>query len=238
MIGFLSLPREIRNMVYEMALVVDKVLIPYDEHYALEKQDLRFRKALPTVALLGVSKLVQLEAVEYLYSRNTWRISSTAPTLFTLPGRENLWTLRAQYFKHVVTVFDLRDVNGEDLHAQLCSSRRYLPELNPEKRMKDAHSMGEMFMNGSWYTKIDSLTNMPNLESLSVDVSRLACHVGCCREAKLWDLLELFVLSFGSLVDQSLDERVKVGLELTISGLHGKAEEEILKASKFPATIV
>ena len=114
MTGFLSLPREIRNMVYELALVVDDVLTPYNEHYALEKQDLTFRKALPTVALLGVSKLVQLEAVEYLYGWNTWRISSTAPTLFTLAGyTENLWGLRAEYLKHVVTLFDSRDIDGK-----------------------------------------------------------------------------------------------------------------------------
>ena len=104
--------------------------------------------------------------------------------------------------------------------------------------MEDAHNIGANFMRESWYTKIDSPAIMPNLESLSVDVSRLACHVGCCREDRLRDLLEEFVLSFAEWVDGSLDERVEVGLELTISGLHGKAEEEILKALKFPATIV
>ena len=247
MVGFLSLPREIRNMIYQLALVVDEVLTPYNEHYPLKEKDLAFRKRLPTVALLGVSKLVQLEAAEYLYGGNTWRISSIAPTLFarsTLFGNERyvtMWNLRADYFKNMVTVFDQQDIDREDMHYQMCWLRKSEPELSSEKRMQEAHSLGEVLMADSWYNRMHALALMPNLESLSVEVGRLACHPGCCRKETLRDLMQYFVevLEYWPGKEaHSLENRVKVGLELSISGLDGQQEEHILKASKFPATIV
>lgn len=56
MTGFMDLSREIRDMIYELCLVVDEVIIPYNELYPLDAANLEFRKNMPAVALLGVSK--------------------------------------------------------------------------------------------------------------------------------------------------------------------------------------
>ena len=232
-------------MVYQLALVMDEILTPYNEHYALEKKDLTFRKALPTVALLGVSKLVQLEAAEYLYGWNTWRITSVAPIfLRTLPSRYafwTLWTLRADYFKNMVAVFEQRDIDQEAMRVEMCEMRESFSGASLEERMQEAHFLCGEIMRDSWITKVWALARMRNLASLSIDVGRLTCYAGCCRQETLENLLDSSVMIFGDREEEeepSLRNRVRAGLELTISGLHGKEEERILRDSTFPATIV
>lgn len=247
MTGFLNLPREVRDMVYELALVKDEILIPYNEHYALKKKDLMFRKDLPTVALLGVSKLIQHEAAEFLYGRSTWRISSSTPGIaFRLPFGHavTLWGRRSDYFKRMVAVFDQRDMDEEDFCAQMCELRKTSLGHSRENRIQDAHSLGELIMQDCWDSKACPVAGMPNLESLSIEVGTLACHGGCCRLETLRFLLDDLLFHFKNCEEPdeyqkySVHNRVKAGFKLTISGLHGKEEEEILKASNFPATIV
>ena len=244
MTGFLSLSREIRNMVYELALVVDEIITPYDEHYPLEKKDLMFRNALPTVALLGVSKLVQLEATEYLYGKNTWRVTSKMPPASASSEYETLWALRAGHFKHVVMVLDQRDIDEEYVRVGNRYLRESMPGASLGEKMQELHSWADYAMKHSWLSKIHALAFMPNLASLCIEVGRLACHVGCCRLETLQCFLEVFDFHIRGCdhyyehEERSIQNRVKAGLELTISGLQGKEKEEILDDSGFPATIV
>lgn len=87
MTGFLSLSREIRDMIYTLALVMDDVIVPYNEYYPLKDEEMGFRKNLPTVALLGASKLIEAEAAPIFYGKNTFRITSDFLALCMLRGK-------------------------------------------------------------------------------------------------------------------------------------------------------
>lgn len=77
---FLELPRELRNMIYDLAMRVDGVLAPY-----AARDDVHFMDACgqaPNVALRLVNKQIGEEVTICMLKVNTWRI--TRPMLMKL----------------------------------------------------------------------------------------------------------------------------------------------------------
>ena len=190
MTGFLDLSREIRDMIYNLCLVTDKVIVPSEEYYPLDRvRDLAFRNSMPTVALLGVSKLVGAEAAEVLYGNNTWRIASED---------NDVWIGGAELFRHIVLVFDQRDIEPIRFQQQLTSEHRVFkvasensPALN-ERRQISLHDFVDSCMEETWLSKFEVLSEMSNLATVKIDVCRLFCWSGCCRGGVLNGLLETF----------------------------------------------
>lgn len=70
---FLELPRELRNMIYDLAMRVDGVLAPY-----AARDDVHFMDACsqaPNVALRRVNRQIREEATICMLKVNTWRIT-------------------------------------------------------------------------------------------------------------------------------------------------------------------
>lgn len=180
-------------MIYDLCLVVDSVIVPFSEYYPLNKaDDLAFRYHMPTITLLGVSKLVEAEAVEVLYGKNVWRVTSEAPYLTNQPDcPDQWWARRAQLFKHVVMVFDQRDVEhgGYRLkvyHEQLIRVNSQQGSL--DERTEAIETMDEIAksnMEETWAMKLEQVRRMSNLISIKMDVERLYCWTGCCRRRTL-----------------------------------------------------
>lgn len=85
---FLELPREIRDMIYDLVVRVDGVLAPY-----AARDDVHFLDTggeAPDVALLRVNEQIGEEATICMMKVNTWRI--TVPKTGTPLGY--LWHLR------------------------------------------------------------------------------------------------------------------------------------------------
>lgn len=78
------LPREIREMIYELCLGVEGILVPYPKGNDVESHyDLKCPK--PTVALLALNKQIRSEALPILYRENVWAITYLRPR--SIPGQ-------------------------------------------------------------------------------------------------------------------------------------------------------
>ena len=202
MAGFLDLSREIRDMIYKLCLVTEKVIVPFKEHYPLDRvKDIGFRDNMPTVALLGVSKLIGAEAAEILYGKNTWRITSEAPDYYHAgeAGYLNdvqLWKRRAGLFRHIYLVFNHRDIDPDKYSHQIEWEHEDLENSQETSRTQQwilqdtLHGRADDLMKDTWHDKLEFLPKMPNLVTVQIDVAKLYCSSGCCRKEVLKALLE------------------------------------------------
>ncbi|KAL8712058.1 MAG: hypothetical protein Q9225_007015 [Loekoesia sp. 1 TL-2023] len=103
---FMSLPPEIRIMIYEYCLVVVGEIVPYPTD--AERKDLAMcpRYEMPTLALLQVNQKIGNEARAILYGKNMWRLSfQTYPRL-----PDTVWEKNLHLFRLVSVSLDHRDV--------------------------------------------------------------------------------------------------------------------------------
>ena len=73
MSAFLSLPREVRDMIYRFCLERDFIIVPHPTTRN-EKRIHRRQNDLPSVALLATNKQLRAEARAILYFNNEWCI--------------------------------------------------------------------------------------------------------------------------------------------------------------------
>ena len=221
-------------MIYNLCLITDKVIVPYKEFYPLDRvKDLGFRDDMPTVALLGVSKLVRAEAAEVLYKKNTWRITSEAPFFHKSNDKVDwFWNRRPELFKAVNLVFDQRDIdfeefrtNSENGHVRLENSSKIARQ---EFLRLYLHMIAANLMEDQWSLKLNDLSLLPNLDTVTFDVKNLYCWFGCCRA----DLLDALLSKFGSM-DRFKQNQAPKNAVLYIQGIHSKKEKDILKGYGF-----
>lgn len=140
---FVTIPREIRDAIYEYLLLFDGEIIPYPHDYEVaESQRQRplfiLQKFVRTtdwskvftgfekndhqlsVALLRVSKKIRDEAPTTLFGRNTFRMSMGTVDLWVKGRRSEhpsrpFWVRYGEYFRHVRVTFDARDVDTSTL---------------------------------------------------------------------------------------------------------------------------
>ena len=221
--GFMDLSREIRDMIYTLALVVDDVIIPYHEFYPLSAKELSFRKNMPCIGLLGVSKVVEAEAAEVLFGKNTWRITSN----FQGAARKRIWkdtifVRRAPLFRHVILVFNQGDV---DPYEYRCLTQNIYEDYESEDEdfqdrdadiKKDMHESAVDIMGDSWTFRVGCFVKMSNLVSVKLDVYWLYCHTGCCRRS----VLDLLLVGIKALVHK----KGFAAREMLVTGLRNSKE--------------
>ena len=230
MIEFMNLSREIRDMIYTLALVVDDVIILYNEFYPLNAEEMAFRKNIPTIGLLGVSKLVEAEAAEILYGRNTWRITCNVKGV----ARNRVWEdtiflRRAFLFRRVIIVFSqgdvdpyeyrcLTEVSYEEHRTEYRTDEDEFKEEDEDLR-ESLHYSSIIIMSNSWRSRCRALFTMSNLVSIRLDVYWLYCHTGCCR----WTLLEKLLVGTKRRV---LEKSVALFEMLVVAGLRNRREND------------
>ncbi|KAL8658216.1 MAG: hypothetical protein Q9202_007613 [Teloschistes flavicans] len=106
----MDLPVEIRDMIYDYALMVPGQINPYPTIAERKEHIIGPQCERPSVALLQVSKQVREEAQNSLYGKNVWVIScQTTPSL-----PRAMYDNNARLFRHVTMTLHPRDVTREE----------------------------------------------------------------------------------------------------------------------------
>ena len=222
MSAFEKLPREVRDLIYEICLVHEGEIIPFPRDYErigmdrwLEspnsyvayagrgrkrkdgpdpfvgypnaKRDARQTEKKPCIALLGVNSTIREEAAIILFGKNVWRLSSMP---YVQDERYRLWQTYATYFRHIVTAFDARDMDGAkllDIEMRETAGGEGDSEdydhFDPRGSLITHHEKVGL-LREDFRAKRGILQQMA-LKSLSMDFSRLYCSRGCCRHEAL-----------------------------------------------------
>lgn len=211
----MSLPPEVRQLVYAECLVVGKAF-PYtvseryheydndddDEDTSLELSGCE----VPSVALLRVCKTIHAEAEPMLYQRNTFVLPACDLTrLFFTRSLHN--DVRKSWVKSVELKFVAADLTKEDreivLDAQIALARNDL--LFPEKCLHDSEAETETetvitltrdlheayskrLGNVAWPRKASYVLDHLALREIKLRFGLSECNEGCCllQDTAIW----------------------------------------------------
>jgi len=173
MFPFLSLPHEIRYMVYRLALGVG-VVHPYRQPDSLDTT--HFTKT-PNTTLLKTCRLVNIEASPFLYSHNTFFLPTTELTIkfFTKalhnPSRQS-WvkSVHLTLSHHDLPDFEHLSKNPETIEAFDGSVFRQI-------RWEDyEHASDKRYLRQvSWPRKVRPILDLLKLDNLILDFSEARC---------------------------------------------------------------
>lgn len=195
---FLSLPREVRDIIYEYCLSVPHVLIPYRSAEAP-----RYKDDFPPLGLLSVSKTVRQEALPVLFRSNIWYISDDLNDRFNKEGTAKRKYRRVDSHplpKHALesTIFYkyrhfFRSVVLEFCnHSWLKRIPGVLPWLAypPPPRYTGGHMVYVKIAIARWKLQEHIRAMMPNLKELGLDTRHCSCPPRCCRMGMLGLIFE------------------------------------------------
>ena len=207
--AFMKLPPEVRNIIYEYCLVVQGCITPYKGNYnRVTNQDHTSHDF--AIGLLAVDKVIGSEAAAIFYGKNMWRITiqesylvdvlAASPTSTTAEElgpifdiRNTIWDIHRTLFRRVLIRTDRYDtvgINYTSAGIARSPASRANSQSSPTERMEAAHSYNFDLLHECWASLFSTVLDMPNLVSITFDVSHLLCLNGCCR---LEMLRELFV---------------------------------------------
>ncbi|KAL8786617.1 MAG: hypothetical protein Q9195_008139 [Heterodermia aff. obscurata] len=246
----MKLPAEVRNMIYEYCLVVKGCITPYKGKYTrVTDQDHTSHDF--TVGLLAVDKTVRSEAAAIFYGKNIWRITvlesylaidpdsdldmdphidsdidvDNSPSSNTDRNSRLIWNIHKALFRRVLIRADRYDTVGFDRPNIGSSRMRVNHKKSLAERMNNAHLDNFELMHDCFDSQFRIVWDMPNLVSVTFDVSSLLCLNGCCR---LEALRELFVF-FTECWDDCLRNTDHIALEYLkaayVVGLNSPLEE-------------
>lgn len=236
---FLQLPLEIRNIIYKYCLVVNYVITPYPsgyESYKLAmlrkaiKTGLRERVSepeLPAVSILQVSKQLHRETSPILYGQNCWK----HPQFYSNCGTEcvcSIFDIHGAFFKNIEMRFDWRENNFQTNYMILDDDSAILDETFPNfeqySHSERVECLHETFSSFEFHAASRDVSHLLfHLDSLVIDVTRLYCSLGCCREPVF---LKYFQDDFMEhLVKNILRSNIKT---VKITGLRSDKEKELI----------
>ena len=193
MASLISVPKEIRNIIYSHCdLVVDVEIIPYPTSHERDSAQYQCEQPYyPSVALLGVNHQIRTEAMEVIFTKNTWRLPSGPIDWgnFHLPPGPDL--LRNIFFKHpkhflsITVVFNQHDLPNDE-KSQISRRTHSYPrhDYTPTARIVDIHAQYLEKIEAQWANKAYLLCwtlLTGQVQSVVVDLEELACPSGCCR---------------------------------------------------------
>ena len=175
--GLMDMPREIRNQILELCLLVDGTINPYPAFYE-DKDHFANCNRKPDIALLKVNKVLNREATNLFYSMNTWQLSSPRPLDFP-PFRKGLmWNLHWGRIFHLRILMDMRDVPADTvLEAAEMADYRLLKGDQRTVFIHDHCSRGAL---ETWRWKM-LMKNYMKPSTLEIDMKHMYCPTGCCR---------------------------------------------------------
>lgn len=244
MAGFLSLSLEIREMIYEFALVVDGYIDPYGDYVEREYLPLpEHQGKIPGIGLLQVCRFINSEAVPIFYSKNVWCVGNNSAISH---GMVNIWSLRSNLFRVIYLSFSgfdedsnnehqvdtvrartLHDASGGDAHSWFADSW-FADSWFPDQEMIHEGEL-ELF-NLHWQWKFEVLEKLTQLKLVVVDIGQLYCQMGCCREEMIEILFDNFLVPWKEGLQAKFDCyslcRKWDLLRVKIINLGGKDEQE------------
>ena len=196
----MGIPREIRDAIFEICLVVEGPINPHPAYYE-SKDPFAEADRKPDVALLKVNKFLIHEATKILYSKNVWRL--------TWPGGDpqnfqrivecrqgQIWGIHSQHIRHVITSFDVRDVEPDELlNASRTVHEPGYSDLDmvAKHRLIHDHRFQSLRLICQWKYLFFKLLSPSSAtvcgfsppESATFDLDNFFCPSGCCREEAL-----------------------------------------------------
>ncbi|CAD6588381.1 MAG: hypothetical protein ASARMPRED_003542 [Alectoria sarmentosa] len=181
---FTTLPREIRDMILDLCLVVGTIT-PYpanNEH----RDPFKNAASRPVVSLFLVNKMVSAEAVENFYGKNIWVISWSWGHEHLLARdaqipTDKIWHVHRERIRHVSLSFDLQDLPPSALVVAAKTAYMLTPEDSSACfRRKLTHDVCVSVLENICRWKIIICQHI-NVRSVTINIENLFCKDGCCR---------------------------------------------------------
>ena len=184
--SFESMPREIRDMIYQFCLCVEDVLDPYP---GIHEGGYSVKAAKPTVTLLALNKKIRGEALPILFSQNTWKFTgedavlseSGAASVTASDREESKGTLWRRYGLHIRRVHLEYTYLTPSASAMKMALLRMLgswkvnePE-DQEEQFEAFHKGMVQELQHQWDTIGVALNGRPAITSLHIDVKAMFC---------------------------------------------------------------
>lgn len=169
---FTTLPREIRDAILEMCLVVG-VIDPHSAWGYMEPFKRSTRK--PDISLLAVNKAINAEAAEIFYGKNVWVIIRPSkhhgPREWDTRALEDeIWHIHRNQIRHVrisldpnELEFDLWSLAGRKAY------RKALEKTPPSAPVENAHMHGQPLLIDAWRWKLNICREL-GIKSLTIDL--------------------------------------------------------------------
>lgn len=222
MSGFEKLPREIRDIIYELCLCLDGILIPYPD--LIESEGEKIKSHELNVALLALNKQIREEALPILFGKNTWRITANEVDLAENHASSledgTIDTLWHRYGSHIQNV-DLKYMHTIFPPEALTDAIHYAHQTLPGNRGQRAdniHANARMELYSCWETIGAALGCCQNIKSLNIDIADLYCPIGCCRKEIVRNLFRR----------SEYLAPVEAEVEVSVSGVHCEKEREFV----------
>jgi len=240
-VDFMGFPREVRDMVYELALCVDGVLAPCVEHYTIDND---YKGPPPTVALLATNKRVRDETLPVLFGKNNWRITSEPKYLtfrFECDGetdsyyeryvrprstRELITTLFGRFrslLRRVTLDFNFQEIDRTELVNRVHTLQGF---NSADERMRVLHNESIGRLVNRWLGKQYFFIWTYNVTSFVLDVTNTYCPFGCCRIEVLERLFGGDSFFTDGMVEDTLEKGLKIP-SFEFRGIRSDEEEEL-----------
>lgn len=155
MVSFAALPRELRDLIYPHShLIVEVEIIPYPT--ARERASTEYRETkgrYPSAALLRVNRQIRTEALEVVFSKNSWRLPS-----IPLPNYNIFSGQYSEHFRFLTVVFDHHDLSDStksriSKNAHSREFDQYDLHDTPSTRSADIHACYLNEIQRKWESK-------------------------------------------------------------------------------------
>ncbi|MCJ1428861.1 hypothetical protein MMC29_006772 [Sticta canariensis] len=189
--SLLSIPGELRNRIYELSLLQDTRVYPFD-YKPCGCDCPKHKRHAPAVALLRVNRQINHEATPLLYGRVTVHLSTGyifvkfmargevcmygSPTESEIyPSRHLIRSLRIEFVpEHMPS-----EVRSG--HLQDCWADPNFRLLSKRKRTQEIHRYNRDVCQAVWTNAGKVINLMRALKSLTIDFDQVFCPLGCCR---------------------------------------------------------
>lgn len=221
----LTIPGELRNRIYELALLQDSKVYPFD-YKPCGCDCPKHQRHPPAVALLRVNRQINREATPLLYSRVLFRLSTGylfmkfmalgevcmygSPTGSEIyPSRHLIRSLRIKFVpEHMPS-----EVRSG--HVLDCWADPNFQLLSKKQRAQSIHRYNRDVCQAVWTNAGKVITLMRELKFLSMDLEQVFCPLGCCRMV-------------GHVVRSLKGLRKKEGFTITVSGELQEVEKRMV----------
>ena len=202
---FTSLPREIRDHIYEHCLIADEEIVPFPckqrrtrweipkgglalEHRHLDRKEAR---KILSLGLLRVNRQISDEAAQIYYSRNFFRLSR-----FDVDHITQFWLRYSHSFRYLVlgdemesTVHSRRLIKiGRWLWLWKLPLRRHTDRYQSRFHINTMHSLDSAKYLETLRRKFEAVKDM-KLKTLTIALHTLRCKIRACGLCKQRDVV-------------------------------------------------
>lgn len=221
----LTIAGELRNRIYELVLLEDDKVYPFD-YKPCSCNCPKYNRQAPCISLLRVNKQINAEATEILYSSVTFHLTTGYALMrfmavgelcmYGTPNSKHVFSSR-----HLIRSLHLKVVPEyipNEVHSSRmleCWADPIFQTITKKQRAQIIHQNYREVCQMVWTNAGKVVTEMKGLNLLSIDVEQAFCPSGCCR------MVGHVLKSFQGL-------KKKDGFKITISGELKHEEQEML----------